>query len=41
VVKAAKNLSSGLYDANKEVYRLLRYGSRLEKNLVNQKKRFG
>jgi type I restriction enzyme R subunit len=26
VVKTAKNLSNGLYDANKEVYRLLRYG---------------
>jgi type I restriction enzyme R subunit len=40
VVKTAKNLSSGLYDANKEVYRLLRYGSRLEKNW-QPKKRFG
>ena len=26
LVKAASNLSSGLYEANKEVYHLLRYG---------------
>ncbi len=26
LVKAANNLSSGLYEANKEVYHLLRYG---------------
>jgi type I restriction enzyme R subunit len=41
VVKTAKNLSNGLYDANKEVYRLLRYGVTVREEMGNQKKRFG
>lgn len=37
VVKTAKNLSSGLYDANKEVYRLLRYGVTIREELGQPK----
>jgi type I restriction enzyme R subunit len=37
VVKTAKNLSSGLYDANKEVYRLLRYGVTVREELGQPK----
>ena len=33
LVKAATNLTSGLYDANKEVYKLLRYGLSVREEL--------
>ena len=36
-VKTAKNLSNGLYDANKEVYRLLRYGVTVREELGQPK----
>ena len=32
LVHAANNLQSGLYDANKEVYRLLKYGAKVKEN---------
>ena len=37
VVKAANNLSSGLYEANKEVYHLLRYGVAVREELGQPK----
>jgi len=37
VVKAANNLSSGLYEANKEVYHLLRYGVTIREELGKPK----
>jgi len=37
VVKAANNLSSGLYEANKEVYHLLRYGVTVREELGKPK----
>lgn len=37
VVKTAKNLSHGLYDANKEVYRLLRYGVTIREEMGQPK----
>ena len=37
LVKAATNLSSGLYEANKEVYRLLRYGVTVREELGQPK----
>lgn len=39
LVKAATNVSSGLYDANKEVYKLLRYGVAVREELGEQKER--
>lgn len=39
LVKAATNLSSGLYDANKEVYKLLRYGVSVREELGELKER--
>ena len=39
LVKAATNLSSGLYDANKEVYKLLRYGVAVREEVGEQKER--
>jgi len=37
LVKAATNLSNGLYEANKEVYKLLRYGIPVREELGQQK----
>ena len=37
LVKAANNLSSGLYEANKEVYHLLRYGVTVREELGQPK----
>ena len=37
LVKAANNLSNGLYEANKEVYRLLRYGANVRESLNEPK----
>lgn len=39
LVKAATNLSSGLYEANKEVYKLLRYGVSVREELGELKER--
>ncbi|WP_264558995.1 type I restriction endonuclease subunit R [Flavobacterium sp. N2270] len=39
LVKAATNLTSGLYDANKEVYKLLRYGVSVREELGELKER--
>lgn len=39
LVKTATNLSSGLYDANKEVYKLLRYGVSVREELGELKER--
>ncbi len=37
LVKAASNLSNGLYEANKEVYHLLRYGVTVREELGQPK----
>ncbi|KAB1154793.1 type I restriction endonuclease subunit R [Flavobacterium luteum] len=39
LVKVATNISIGLYDANKEVYKLLRYGVSVREELGEQKER--
>lgn len=39
LVKVATNISEGLYDANKEVYKLLRYGVSVREELGEQKER--
>jgi len=39
LVKASANLSSGLYEANKEVYKLLRYGVSVREELSEVKER--
>uniref|UniRef100_UPI0040494290 type I restriction endonuclease subunit R n=1 Tax=Flavobacterium sp. TaxID=239 RepID=UPI0040494290 len=39
LVKVASNLSNGLYDANKEVYKLLRYGVSVREELGELKER--
>ena len=39
LVKAATNLSSGLYEANKEAYKLLRYGVSVREKLGELKER--